>query len=244
MEKSAYLQMAKTEQDHWWFCGRRAILQRLIAQYLADKPAQHILEVGAGTGGNLAMLSRFGKLSATEMNDEARQIANARKQIAVQPGTLPNDLPDFPQKFNLICLFDVLEHVEDDTASLSAIRKLLAPDGVILLTVPAHPWLWSRHDKLLHHKRRYTRDSLYAHIDSAGMCVQRFSYFNTFLFPAAVVARLLDRLRRGEAAYGAEMPSSFVNAALKRIFISEAALLARFNLPFGVSMLAIVRLNS
>ncbi len=240
MEKSAYLQMANTEQNHWWFCGRRAILQRLLSQYLADKPLQHILEIGAGTGGNLEMLSRFGKLSATEMNDEARRIANTRTQVVVHPGALPNALPTFAQKFNLICLFDVLEHVEDDTASLRAIRELLTPDGVILLTVPAHPWLWSRHDKLLHHKRRYTRDSLYEHIANAGLRVQRFSYFNTFLFPAAAVARLLDRLRKGEAAYGAEMPITFINAVLKRVFMSEAALLARFNLPVGVSMLAMV----
>jgi SAM-dependent methyltransferase len=243
MEKSAYLQMADTEQDHWWFCGRRAILQRLIAQHLAGKPPQHILEIGAGTGGNLAMLSRFGSLSATEMDDEARAIACSRTSIVVQPGSLPNALPSFPQKFNLICLFDVLEHVDDDVGSLRAIRELLAPDGVLLLTVPAHPWLWSQHDKQLHHKRRYTSASLRAHAASAGMRIQRFSYFNTFLFPLAAAARIIDRIRGGEAASGAEMPSAFVNKILKIIFASEAAALARFNLPVGVSILAMVGLE-
>ncbi len=241
MEKSAYLQMAETEQDHWWFCGRRAILQRLIAQHLAGKPPQPILEIGAGTGGNLAMLSQFGPLSATEMDDDARQIACSRTQINVQPGSLPHGLPAFPQKFNLICLFDVLEHVDDDIGSLRAIRNLLTPDGVLLLTVPAHPWLWSQHDKQLHHQRRYTRDSLHAQINSAGLHLQRFSYFNTFLFPLAAAARLIDRARGGNAASGAEIPSTFINTVLKNIFISEAALLARFDLPVGVSMLAMVR---
>ncbi|MGB8339263.1 MAG: class I SAM-dependent methyltransferase [Burkholderiales bacterium] len=240
MEKTAYLQMAETEQQHWWFTGRRTILECLIAQQFHEKAPHNVLEIGAGTGGNLSMLAKFGVLSATEMNDDARLIAISRTGVNVLRGSLPNGLPTFPHKFNLICLLDVLEHIEDDLGSLRAIGELMAPDGKLLLTVPGHPWMWSRHDEFLHHKRRYTRAGLQTVVENAGMHVHRISYFNTLLFPAAVLGRALDRLRPREIPLGTGMPPLFVNTLLKRVFSSEAALLSKMNLPVGVSLLAIV----
>lgn len=240
MEKLAYFQMAETEQRHWWFSGRRTILERMLLHHLPVEGPRHILEIGAGTGGNLAMLRNFGALSATEMDKDARQIARGRSGIEVLPGSLPDELPRFPRKFELVCLFDVLEHVDDDAGSLAAICKLMALEGLLLLTVPAYPWLWSTHDEIFHHKRRYTRKSLHAVIISAGLRARRLCYFNTFLFPAAVLGKIIDRLRTGESSSGTDMPPPALNTILTRIFAMEAGLLTHFDLPFGVSLLALL----
>lgn len=242
MDPKAYLEMADTEDRHWWFVGRRAVLKDFIDAF--ELPAQaSILEVGSGTGGNLDMLRAFGEVKAMELDPTAREIAirKTQGQVEVQPGRCPDDIAYKDQRFNLICMFDVLEHVEEDVATLAALRRSLADGGRLLLTVPAFAWLWSTHDEFLHHKRRYTARELKEKCAAAGLKLVRVSYFNTLLFPLGVLARVKDRLMRSKVASGAGLPAMPVNFLLRLIFSMEGAILRRVNLPFGMSLIAVLR---
>jgi len=234
MDPSAYREMADTEGRHWWFTGRRKILSSLIAR-LGLPPSARIVELGCGTGGNLEMLAAFGRVSALESDDAARAIAIEKTQgrFEVRPGRCPDQIPFPPRSFDLVCMFDVLEHIEEDVATLQAVRGLLAPGGHAVITVPAYRWLWSAHDEHLHHKRRYTAGELRTKVFSADLRIARLSYFNTLLFPLAAAARLL-RLS------GAAVPARPINALFHAVFSAERLVVGRLPLPFGVSLLAVL----
>jgi SAM-dependent methyltransferase len=241
MDPSAYREMAQSEERHWWFTGRRAILASLIAR-LALPGEARILELGCGTGGNLAMLAAFGKVSALESDDTARAIAVEKTagRFDIRAGSCPHDIP-FPRRsFDLVCLFDVLEHVDEDVTTLEAVATLLADGGRAVVTVPAYRWLWSAHDEFLHHKRRYSSAELRRKIGAAGLRIATLSYFNTLLFPIAVLVRVKDRLLGRRRASGTGIPAAPLNGLLHAIFSAERFVVGRLRLPFGVSLVAVL----
>lgn len=241
MNPEAYIEMSQTESKHWWFTGRREILLNTLKKLKLPQDAK-ILEIGCGTGGNLQMLARFGEVSALEMDSNARKIASEKtdNQYTIKAGYCPDEIPYEKQSFDLICMFDVLEHIEQDSETLSAIKMLLKKDGKIFLTVPAYQWLWGTHDEFLHHKRRYTARRLSEIIKTSGLKPLRISYFNTILFPFAAIVRLKDRLLGNKNATGTNIPPKAINKLFKTLFSSERYLLQYINLPFGVSLLCIL----
>jgi len=241
MEHEAYIEMAAAEHNHWWFSGRRQVLNSVIRR-LSLKPGAKILELGSGTGGNLAMLAQYGQVTAVEMNDAAREIALNRGDVPdIRAGHLPHNLPLADQKFDLICLFDVLEHVEEDRETLSVIAGHLAPGAAAIITVPAYRRLWGPHDVALHHKRRYERRELLEKLHTAGFTVEKLSFMNMALLPAAILMRLKDKWTSSPAASGTETPPPLLNKLFTRIFGAEAHLPSWVNLPFGLSLIAVVR---
>ena len=241
MEPSIYALMATLEANHWWFAARRAIAENIIRQ-LRLPPDAKILDAGCGTGGNLAMLSRYGQVHAMELDDQARQMANAKGIAEVLSGRLPDEVPYQQEQFDLIALLDVLEHVEDDRNTLGVLGSLLKPGGYLLISVPAFPFLWSTHDEVHHHKRRYFLGELKGKLENAGLEIRYASYFNTVLFPLIFGARQLGKLRANKRESGdLIMPHPFINRLLFAIFSSERFVLGRWPLPFGVSAMAIAR---
>jgi 2-polyprenyl-3-methyl-5-hydroxy-6-metoxy-1,4-benzoquinol methylase len=236
----AYREMAATEDQHWWFAGRRAVLASVL-QTMRLTPAARILEIGAGSGGNLGLLARFGQVTGLEMDMEACALAKSKApSVDVRLGVFPADDLLSGERYDLVCMLDVLEHMDDDVAALAASRSILAPGGRLLLTVPAHPWLWSGHDVFLHHKRRYTRRALRRAASSAGFRVEKCSALNCLLYPLLIAVRCWGRLRGGLPAGGA-MPPAPLNALLRWIFSLERKAVAGWGLPFGASLLAVLR---
>lgn len=240
MDRAAYEGMSAIEDHHWWFVARRLIIDTLISNGGALQPGARILEAGCGTGGNLALLSSYGELHAFEFDADAREMARGKGICPVNFGALPDRVDTDGAPYNLIALLDVLEHIDDDAASLATLGGLLAPRGKLLVTVPAIPMLWSSHDELHHHKRRYTRSTLQQAFACAGLEVERIGYFNSLLFPLAFAQRLLAKLLHRKEAVDT-LPSPFVNSALKAIFAAERHLLGRISFPIGLSLYAIAR---
>ena len=242
MQAETYRVMASVEEVHWWFRARREILTATIRQLDIGQNSK-VLEAGCGTGGNLAMLERFGNLLAFEPDPAARAVAQDKTSIAVEGGGLPDDVPDSFCDLDLVCAFDVLEHIDDDRAAAATLFQRLRDGGHFVLTVPAYAWLWSRHDDAVEHKRRYTRRELTAVLREAGFDIVRCSYFNTLLFPLVAVVRLGRRLLsiEGDGTQEMALPSRLLNRVLHDLFSLERHLLARFDLPFGVSLLAVAR---
>ena len=235
MERATYDRMAAIDGEHWWFVARRRIVAALIERQAGLKADARILEVGAGTGSNLALLARYGRVDAIEPDDAARALAARRSGIAVKPGLLPDGVALDDGAYDLIVLLDVLEHIPDDLATLQALRPKLASDGRVLVTVPAMPWLWSAHDAAHHHQRRYTAAALADVFERAGYRVRHRSFFNTLLFPLIVAARAAGTLLGREGGDDA-MPPPALNRVLAALFGAERYWVARRSLPFGVSL--------
>lgn len=240
MDRSVYDHMDRIEAEHWWFVARRDILQTTIRRLIRLPGPASILEAGCGTGGNMAMLSGFGHLDAFEADDAARRRASCKSGRDIAAGALPNALPETRRRYDLIALFDVLEHVEQDRASLRALAGLLTSEGRILLSVPACQWLWSRHDERHHHVRRYTRRTLRQTAQDAGLEVEHAFYFNTLLFPLAVTIRAL-KSTLGSEAPDDDMPGPHVNRLLRAVFRTERHLVGRIAMPFGLSLCAVLK---
>jgi SAM-dependent methyltransferase len=238
MKTEAYLEMAEVEDSHWWFVARREIISESIdACNLPHEAA--ILEVGCGTGGNLQMLAKKGLVDAIEMDPGALKFAKTKADnfANIQMGTCPSSIPFEGKKYDLICLFDVLEHIEDDFGTLQTLKQRLTKDGIILITVPAYQWLWSSHDEDLHHKKRYTINEITNLADSADLTVVTKTHFNTLLFPLAVITRLLNKLLGNKFSTGSSLPAYYINSLFKNIFSIERFVINRAAIPFGVSIL-------
>ena len=187
------------------------------------------------------MLSRFGKLEAFELDDEARAIAESKMPINVKPGILPDGIPFKAGSFDVVTAFDVIEHVEKDVESLGKLGEQLAPNGRLFMTVPALPWLWSKHDETHHHFRRYTKASLNETLRKAGLEPVRISYFNTFLFPLIAGLRLARKALGITQSADDAMPGNAANALLTAVFSAESGLVGRVPMPIGVSLMAVAK---
>lgn len=238
MERAAYREMAELDQRHWWYRGRRQVLEDLIRREVRPPHGARILEIGCGTGHNLAMLAKFGRVDAIELDEEARTVAEGRLGRAVMASPLP-ELAGVPDRhYDLIGALDVIEHIDEDAAALESIAAKLKPSGRFVMTVPAHRWMWSAHDAVNHHKRRYSKRSLKRLIEASPLKLESIGYFNSLLFPAAVAARLASKLRGSESAK-VGLPPPPLNAALQAVFAAERHFVGRLPLPPGLSLFAV-----
>ncbi len=240
MDRIVYDRMAAHDSTHWWYRARRDILADYLTRY-GDVPAgARILEIGCGTGHNLPMLAKFGSVEAIEIDPAARAIASERLGQPVGDAPLP-ELPGVERgAYDLVAVLDVVEHIEDDVAALAAMRSLLKPGGKILIAVPAHQWMWSAHDVVNHHHRRYSKTTLKTAIERAGLKPDKLGYFNTLLFPLAAAARIAGRMT-GRDDSDDSPPAKPLNTMFEAIFRLERHLVGRLPMPPGVSLVTLAR---
>lgn len=247
MDADLYDELWEIEQRHWWFQARRHIVWSLIRRYVvgADKRRLRICDLGCGTGGNLAALADRHDVTGVEFSPQALEYARQRLGDRVGSGSLPDgvDLPD--ASFDVVLLTDVLEHIEDDTNSARTALRLLRRGGIVVATVPAYQWLYSPHDVRHHHFRRYGRRQFRELWTQPDVDILLLSYYNALLFPPAAVVRMASKLLPRRATFHElALPPGPVNSVLTRVMRSEAPLLGRVPMPFGLSLIAAVRKRS
>lgn len=238
MDRIVYDRMAAHDSTHWWYRARRDILADYLTRYGKLPGQARILEIGCGTGHNLPMLASFGTVDAIEIDPAAREIASARLGKPVQAAPLP-ELPGIERgAYDLIAVLDVVEHIEDDVAALAAMKSCLKPGGKILIAVPAHQWMWSAHDVVNHHHRRYSKGTLVTAIEKAGLKPRKLTYFNSLLFPLAAAARIAGRLSGRDDSDDSPPPAP-LNKVFEAIFRLERHLVGRAPMTPGVSIVTL-----
>lgn len=236
------LQTHRVEDRHWWYRGRRRVLERTI-DGLGLPPRARILDAGCGSGRNMVDLARHGEVTGVELSEAAAEAARGRHVGHVVEGSVM-EMPFAPASFDLAVCLDVIEHLQDDRGALRELRRVLAPGGALLVTVPAYQWLWSGHDVVNHHHRRYSRAILQRAAQEAGWECARATHFNSLLLPVAIALRALDRLhtRATESSLDLWVPPAPVNWLLQQPLNLEAALIGRGGtIPAGLSLLAVLR---
>jgi SAM-dependent methyltransferase len=244
---------AEIEQRHWWFVGRRRIMRRLAEAVVPPSKQSLVVDVGCGTGANLAALADAYDCLGIDTSAEAVALAQQRfPAVQFVAGFAPDDLGDRMARARLVLLMDVLEHIEDDFTILSKLLSAASPGCHFLITVPADEGLWSRHDESFGHYRRYDRERLEAVWQGLPVVCRMVSHFNARLLPLIRWVRVRNQ-RRGAAAGTAGtdfwLPPRPVNWLLTRAFSGESGRLAgllgempgRTAYRAGASLVAILR---
>jgi SAM-dependent methyltransferase len=242
MDRDYELQTHQAEDRHWWYRGRRTVLDGITAG-LGLPPQARILDAGCGSGRNMVELARNGVVTGIELSETSVALARERDAGEVILGSVL-DMPFADASFDLAVSLDVIEHLEDDLSALRELRRTVAPGGALLVTVPAYQWLWSGHDEINHHHRRYTRRSLQQVAERAGWRQERTTYFNSLLLPVAILLRVLDRIntKTTESSLDLWVPPEPLNWMLERPLAIEAALIRHGGrIPAGLSLLAVFR---
>jgi SAM-dependent methyltransferase len=241
MDRNYELQTHRAEDRHWWYRGRRTVLDGVLDGLGLPQQAR-ILDAGCGSGRNMVELASHGLVTGIELSQTSVALARDRDCGEVITGSILQ-MP-FPENaFDLAVSLDVIEHLEDDLAALRELRRVVAPGGALLLTVPAYQWLWSCHDEINHHHRRYTRRSLQRVAEQAGWRQERTTYFNSLLLPVAILLRILERVntKTTESSLDLWVPPEPLNWLLERPLALEASLIKLGGrIPAGLSLLAVL----
>ena len=241
MNNEEYEKLYKFEHFYWWHVGRRDILNSFLKRFLKNRKNQ-ILEIGCGTGGNLEVLSSWGKVIGLDISDQALKFCKKRGFNNLVLGEA--EKTDFaPESFNLVVALDVLEHINDDNKAIKEAWRILKNEGYFLATVPAYQFLWSEHDEALGHRRRYSVLDFSKKLEEVGFNIIKKSYLVSFVFPFVLGYRILRKIlfptsKKNIAYVILPRPINIFFVSLLKL---EAILLKYFNLPFGTSIICIAQ---
>ena len=245
MDDAFYARYNDLQERHWWFRGRKRIVLSQIRRNLAP-PVGLVADYGCGTGTLLRDLEEFGPVAGFDADRQAVEFCHERGHPQVRQLSEGERIPLDSESVGLLTCLDVLEHIENDERAISELRRVVAPSGLAIFSVPAFPVLWGLQDEVSHHQRRYRATELRAKLVRGGFNLIKVSYFNTVLFPPIAAVRLGRRMLPARGGGPAESSDfdvgpQWLDKGLGRIFGSEEVLLRRFNLPVGVSLLVVAR---
>lgn len=243
MDARVYEQFANLQENHFWFIGRRNIFFDLIEREIGSDRNRRVLEIGCGAGGMLRPLARFGTVHGVDVATDYVRACHERDLARMVAGS-GDALPFGDASFDLVALFDVIEHIPDERGTLAEVRRVLKPGGTVFLSVPAYQFLYSQNDRVVHHQRRYTARQLRRRLREAGLRPKKVAYFNTLLFPLIAAAVLTLKLKEkwfglppGETNLDHEFRGP-LNSLLAWLMSSERYLLRHMSFPFGHSLIA------
>lgn len=224
------------EKTHWWFAARIKILATLLTKIMPITNSGRLLNVGPAGGSTTHMLKKFGYVRSLEFDEALYNHCKNNERLEVDPGSI-TELPYGSETFDYACAFDVIEHVQDDQRALAELARVINSKGLVFITVPAFAFLWSEHDEINHHFKRYTLSSLISVGKTAGLEPVYSTYFNFLLFPFIASIRMLTKLKRkkGGGDFDDYKVNGLANKLLQSIFQFEEKLLFPAKMPFGVS---------
>ncbi|MFA5024723.1 MAG: class I SAM-dependent methyltransferase [Patescibacteria group bacterium] len=235
MDYRDFQKLHQTDQEHFWYKARRILINNLLSAALSTKnPDQKIIEIGCGTGIQLPLLAQFGTVEGLDIVSESVELVKRSGFLArvfnIETDSLGKDSTD------VIACFDVLEHIKDDTSALKKIAETLKPNGILLFSVPAGPWLFGPHDRAASHYRRYSQKEIVAKIEASGLTLKTIGYWNSWLFPAIALMRIIKKIinRQDKASSDTKPLPGFINYSLYQILAAETKL--GFKLPWGLSL--------
>ncbi len=247
MRATELQKMRRLEDTYWWFVGRRRLVRRLVDRFAPDVEPRVILDAGCGTGGTLSHLQGAGELWGCDLSSEALRLCRTRGFGNLSES--PVESLDFPdQHFDVVISCDVIEHVPEDRRAMEEMVRVLRPGGILVLTVPAHRWLWSGHDEALDHERRYEPRSLRELVEGAGLEIELFSQAVAITMPAVLfsvagrrIARVFGRKRERTQQTALFALPGPINRLLIWLLEVEAWLMRYVPLPVGASLVAVAR---
>ena len=253
MQQHTYAIMDEVEGSHWWFVGRRSILESFLKSIESrlqaasrEEPAKagtqnaiRILDIGCGTGANLEMLSQFGEAEGVDVSDDALEFCR-QKGLNAQKG-LAERLPFDDGTFDLTTALDVVEHLDDDVAGLREMHRVTKKGGFSLIFVPAYMFLWGVQDDVSNHRIRYTKKQIVDRLKTAGYTIERATYANWTFFAPILAGRTLMRVTGIKPESENNVNISALNGVFGKLFGAERFWLKNLNFPFGVSIVIVAR---
>lgn len=240
MEKSLYKTYELAEENHWWFRGRRAIIDLFLREKGVVKGESKILDFGCNTGFFAGKLQEEGfDVYGVDMSKDAIEFGMKRGVKNLVVGKTP--VPFADNTFDLVMALDVIEHIEDHNAAMSDLHRVLKEGGDAFVMVPAFMFMWGLQDEVAHHFRRYSKRELINLMLRNGFEVERITYFNSFMFIPIAMIRLFQKIIPPRRSSDFEINNRFINVILSKVFSLEARLLKYINFPFGVSLLVIIK---
>ena len=237
MEKSIYLKQIDNESKHWWFKARREILNKQIKKY-STKKKMSILDFGSGSGTNIYMLSKYGEVDVYEKDNKT---SNFLKKKFNRNGIKIIKKCFSKKRYDLILAADVIEHIKNDKKIINNLNKILKKNGLIIVTVPAYQFLFSKKDQALKHFRRYNLNSL-KKLFSSDFKTLKISYYNSLLFVPIAIAIIFFKLINRQFINEVEKkPNNILNYIFYSLFKLEKFILKYFDFPFGISIISVFK---
>ncbi|MEI7498025.1 MAG: class I SAM-dependent methyltransferase [Candidatus Falkowbacteria bacterium] len=234
----------KINTTHFWYAARKKLIEKIFIKLFGNEQSSRtILDIGCGTGTELSILNKFGNVVGTDINKEALLIAKSQKH-SVLYHNLEND-KILKESQDVICCFDVLEHLKNDDLALSKIFEGLKPGGMFIFTVPAMPWLFSEHDRAVGHYRRYKKSIFHQKLICTGFNKINLYYWNFFLFLPIAIFRIikisLRKITKGEEKSDGKNLPSLINSILYYILNLENLFYNKKLFPFGLTIYGIAK---
>lgn len=244
MRTDLYEEMYQLEAKYWWHLAKRHLVKSLISQRYSNFDQLTLVDIGCGTGKFLEEMNLWQSwqdLIGLDGSDEALKYTGKRKVAKVKKADFEAKLPLESDSIDLITSLDVVEHIENDQALVNEFHRVLIPGGRVIITVPAHQWLWTYWDEILGHKRRHTVESVTQLANTAGLEVEKISYFYSYLLPIAWVFRLIKTKSDKASSSDFIALPDWINQILIGFSEIETEIVKRFKIPFGLSVVCVAK---